>query len=161
MDKQLSMPTSPTGGNMNLSFDEKMEVDARSVYIGNVDYAATAEELEQHFHGCGSINRSVRSCSCLVQCGGSETFGSGAHFSVWFGSKAGSRSEMNFTRFFDRWVGHQPKIQIQTYLVHLLILFIIVYGTVPVKCLYAYNLFHLGSTNFIFNSRQFNKGSIW
>ena len=76
------MPTSPTGGNMNLSFDEKMEVDARSVYIGNVDYAATAEELEQHFHGCGSINRSVRSCSCLVQCGGSGTFGSGAHFSV-------------------------------------------------------------------------------
>ena len=26
-------------------------------YLGNVDYAATAEELEQHFHGCGSINR--------------------------------------------------------------------------------------------------------
>ena len=24
---------------------------------GNVDYGATAEELEQHFHGCGSINR--------------------------------------------------------------------------------------------------------
>ena len=22
-----------------------------------MDYAATAEELEQHFHGCGSINR--------------------------------------------------------------------------------------------------------
>ena len=67
---------------------------------------------------------------------------------------------MNFTRFFDRWVGHQPKIQIQKYLVHLLILFIIGYGTVPVKCLYACNLFHLGSTNFIFNSRPFNKGWI-
>jgi polyadenylate-binding protein 2 len=52
------MPTSPTSNiNLNLSFEEKMEVDARSVYIGNVDYAATAEELEQHFHGCGSINR--------------------------------------------------------------------------------------------------------
>ena len=38
-----------------------MEVDARSVYIGNVDYAATAEELEQHFHGCGSINRCMSS----------------------------------------------------------------------------------------------------
>lgn len=53
-----------------------MEVDARSVFVGNVssiiqptmclplqilslkvDYGATAEELEQHFHGCGSINR--------------------------------------------------------------------------------------------------------
>lgn len=63
VDKQLSMPTSPTGGNMNLSFDEKMEVDARSVYIGNVDYAATAEELEQHFHGCGSINRVTILCN--------------------------------------------------------------------------------------------------
>ncbi len=52
------MPTSPTSNiNLNMSFEEKMEVDARSVYIGNVDYAATAEELEQHFHGCGSINR--------------------------------------------------------------------------------------------------------
>jgi polyadenylate-binding protein 2 len=61
VDKQLAMPTSPTG-NLNLSFEEKMEVDARSVYIGNVDYAATAEELEQHFHGCGSINRSA-ACS--------------------------------------------------------------------------------------------------
>jgi hypothetical protein len=59
VDKQLSIPTSPTG-NLNLSFEEKMEVDARSVYIGNVDYAATAEELEQHFHGCGSINRYCR-----------------------------------------------------------------------------------------------------
>jgi len=58
VDKQLSMPTSPTSNiNLNMSFEEKMEVDARSVYIGNVDYAATAEELEQHFHGCGSINR--------------------------------------------------------------------------------------------------------
>ena len=42
---------------MNMSLEEKMDVDSRSVYIGNVDYGATAEELEQHFHGCGSINR--------------------------------------------------------------------------------------------------------
>lgn len=40
-----------------MSFDDKIEVDNRSVYIGNVDYGATAEELEEHFHGCGSINR--------------------------------------------------------------------------------------------------------
>jgi polyadenylate-binding protein 2 len=62
------MPTSPTSNiNLNLSFEEKMEVDARSVYIGNVDYAATAEELEQHFHGCGSINRCffTSSLSCF------------------------------------------------------------------------------------------------
>lgn len=63
VDKQLSMPTSPSAASLNLSYEEKMEVDARSVYIGNVDYAATAEELEQHFHGCGSINRVTILCN--------------------------------------------------------------------------------------------------
>ena len=56
VDKHVAIPLSPTG-NLNLSFEEKIEVDNKSVYIGNVDYGATAEELEQHFHGCGSINR--------------------------------------------------------------------------------------------------------
>jgi polyadenylate-binding protein 2 len=46
-----------------LSIEEKMEVDGRSVYVGNVDYGATAEELEQHFHGCGSINRVTILCN--------------------------------------------------------------------------------------------------
>ena len=41
----------------------QVEVDARSVYCGNVDYGATAEELEQHFHGCGSINRVTILCN--------------------------------------------------------------------------------------------------
>jgi len=62
VDKQLAVPLSPTG-NLNLSFEEKMEVDNKSVYIGNVDYGATAEELEQHFHGCGSINRVTILCN--------------------------------------------------------------------------------------------------
>lgn len=44
---------------LNMSIEEKIEADNRSVYVGNVDYGATAEELEQHFHGCGSINRCV------------------------------------------------------------------------------------------------------
>lgn len=42
-----------------MSLEEKIEADNRSVYVGNVDYGATAEELEQHFHGCGSINRLI------------------------------------------------------------------------------------------------------
>ncbi|XP_066289313.1 polyadenylate-binding protein 2-B-like isoform X2 [Branchiostoma lanceolatum] len=42
--------------------EEKMEADGRSVYVGNVDYGATAEELEAHFHGCGSINRVTILC---------------------------------------------------------------------------------------------------
>merc|ERR1719228_1624325 len=62
VEKQLSVPTSPTAAT-NLSFEEKVEVDARSVYVGNVDYGATAEELEQHFHGCGSINRVTILCN--------------------------------------------------------------------------------------------------
>merc|ERR1711922_78534 len=62
VEKQLSVPTSPTAAT-NLTFEEKMEVDARSVYVGNVDYGSTAEELEQHFHGCGSINRVTILCN--------------------------------------------------------------------------------------------------
>uniref|UniRef100_A0A2K5YZ30 Polyadenylate-binding protein 2 n=1 Tax=Mandrillus leucophaeus TaxID=9568 RepID=A0A2K5YZ30_MANLE len=40
----------------------KMEADARSIYVGNVDYGATAEELEAHFHGCDSVNRVTILC---------------------------------------------------------------------------------------------------
>ena len=75
----MSVPTSPNA-SLNMSFEEKMDVDNRSVYIGqclatmvvtghlcfvpgNVDYGATAEELEQHFHGCGSINRVTILCN--------------------------------------------------------------------------------------------------
>ncbi|XP_055614796.1 polyadenylate-binding protein 2-like [Toxorhynchites rutilus septentrionalis] len=36
---------------------EKSEIDARSVYVGNVDYGASAEELAAHFRECGAINR--------------------------------------------------------------------------------------------------------
>lgn len=46
----------------HLSEQEKKEIDQRSIYVGNVDYGATAEELEQHFHGCGSVNRVTILC---------------------------------------------------------------------------------------------------
>jgi polyadenylate-binding protein 2 len=35
----------------------KEEVDARSVYVGNVDYGCTPEELQAHFQECGTVNR--------------------------------------------------------------------------------------------------------
>ncbi|XP_042039235.1 polyadenylate-binding protein 2-like [Salvia hispanica] len=35
----------------------KEEVDARSVFVGNVDYACTPEEVQQHFQTCGTVNR--------------------------------------------------------------------------------------------------------
>ncbi|KAM7316129.1 hypothetical protein ACRRTK_024809 [Alexandromys fortis] len=39
-----------------------MEADASSIYVGNVDYGARAEELEAHFHGCGSVNQVTTVC---------------------------------------------------------------------------------------------------
>nr|ACU16186.1 unknown [Glycine max] len=36
---------------------EKEEVDARPIYVGNVDYACTPEEVQQHFQSCGTVNR--------------------------------------------------------------------------------------------------------
>ncbi|NXF53344.1 PABP2 protein, partial [Oceanites oceanicus] len=42
--------------------EEKLEVDQRSIYVGNVDYGGTAEELESHFNSCGQINRVTILC---------------------------------------------------------------------------------------------------
>ncbi|KAM3409763.1 hypothetical protein ACQJBY_002183 [Aegilops geniculata] len=36
---------------------EKAEVDARSIYVGNVDYGCLPEEVQEHFQDCGTINR--------------------------------------------------------------------------------------------------------
>ncbi|XP_016076372.1 PREDICTED: embryonic polyadenylate-binding protein 2 [Miniopterus natalensis] len=36
---------------------EKVEMDRRSVYVGNVDYGVTAEELEAYFNICGDVQR--------------------------------------------------------------------------------------------------------
>ena len=38
------------------------EVDSRSIYVGNVDYGATPEELQNHFQSCGTINRVTILC---------------------------------------------------------------------------------------------------
>nr|CAD7586502.1 unnamed protein product [Timema genevievae] len=64
VDKQMNLGSPPgITSPLNMSLEEKMEVDNRSIYVGNVDYGATAEELEQHFHGCGSINRVTILCN--------------------------------------------------------------------------------------------------
>lgn len=64
VNKQMTLG-SPTSGTTPapMSLEEKMEIDNRSIYVGNVDYGATAEELEAHFHGCGSINRVTILCN--------------------------------------------------------------------------------------------------
>jgi len=64
VDKQMNM-SSPTATPAAAPFptpEEKVEADNKSIYVGNVDYGATAEELEQHFHGCGSVNRVTILC---------------------------------------------------------------------------------------------------
>jgi len=62
MQNEVEKMAHSSSGILSLSFEDKMEIDARSIYVGNVDYGATAEELEQHFHGCGSINRVTIQC---------------------------------------------------------------------------------------------------
>jgi len=63
----ISSPTASLSGTPaavpQLTNEEKVEVDSRSIYVGNVDYGANAEELEQHFHGCGAIQRVTILCN--------------------------------------------------------------------------------------------------
>mmetsp|Transcript_2101 Transcript_2101/g.6262 ORF Transcript_2101/g.6262 Transcript_2101/m.6262 type:complete len:212 (-) Transcript_2101:234-869(-) len=36
---------------------DREEADSRSIYVGNVDYGCTPEELQLHFQQCGTVNR--------------------------------------------------------------------------------------------------------
>ncbi|RCH84421.1 cytoplasmic RNA-binding protein [Rhizopus azygosporus] len=42
--------------------EDKEAVDSRSIYVGNVDYGASPEELQAHFQSCGTINRVTILC---------------------------------------------------------------------------------------------------
>ncbi|KAF9160738.1 cytoplasmic RNA-binding protein [Actinomortierella ambigua] len=48
--------------DMNMGEEDKEAVDARSVYVGNVDWGSTPEELQAHFQSCGTINRITILC---------------------------------------------------------------------------------------------------
>lgn len=37
--------------------EDREDVDARSIFVGNVDYSASPQEIEAHFRRAGSINR--------------------------------------------------------------------------------------------------------
>ncbi|KAH6674476.1 hypothetical protein BGZ60DRAFT_522929 [Tricladium varicosporioides] len=37
--------------------EDKEDIDSRSIFVGNVDYEASPEEIQAHFQSCGSINR--------------------------------------------------------------------------------------------------------
>jgi len=45
----------PSASNTDTAAKE--EADSRSVYVGNVDYGCTPEELQAHFQQCGTVNR--------------------------------------------------------------------------------------------------------
>lgn len=63
VEKQMNLSSSSLGSpTPSMSIEEKLDADNRSVWVGNVDYGATAEELEAHFHGCGSVNRVTILC---------------------------------------------------------------------------------------------------
>ncbi|XP_062327095.1 embryonic polyadenylate-binding protein 2 [Osmerus eperlanus] len=54
--------TTQAGLFYTMTHEERMDADNRSVYVGNVDYGATADELEIHFNGCGPVNRVTILC---------------------------------------------------------------------------------------------------
>ncbi|XP_042431970.1 polyadenylate-binding protein 2-like [Zingiber officinale] len=47
--------TEPSGPATNQS--SKEEADSCLIFVGNVDYACTPEEVQQHFQSCGTVNR--------------------------------------------------------------------------------------------------------
>ncbi|KAJ3332717.1 cytoplasmic RNA-binding protein [Blyttiomyces sp. JEL0837] len=55
VEKDMNLQGAPEG-------DAKEEVDARSIYVGNVDYSSTPEEIQAHFQSCGTINRVTILC---------------------------------------------------------------------------------------------------
>ncbi|OJT10488.1 Polyadenylate-binding protein 2 [Trametes pubescens] len=54
--------STPTGDQPMETEEEKAATDSRSIYVGNVDYSATPEEIQQHFQACGVINRVTILC---------------------------------------------------------------------------------------------------
>ena len=60
-DEKLRKMQEELEGNTNES-SNKGDVDSRSIYVGQVDYATTPEELQQHFSSCGTINRVTILC---------------------------------------------------------------------------------------------------
>lgn len=56
VDRQMN-PNTKSNSQQVLSLEERQEIDNRSIYVGNVDYSTTADDLERHFHGCGPVNR--------------------------------------------------------------------------------------------------------
>ncbi|PWA95162.1 hypothetical protein CTI12_AA054090 [Artemisia annua] len=57
VEKEMSTTASLDPAAATVNQANKEEVDARSVFVGNVDYSCTPEEVQQHFQSCGTVNR--------------------------------------------------------------------------------------------------------
>ncbi|WOK93343.1 hypothetical protein Cni_G02040 [Canna indica] len=55
VEKEMGSMQDPASDSASQATKE--EVDSRSVFVGNVDYACTPEEVQQHFQSCGTVNR--------------------------------------------------------------------------------------------------------
>ncbi|XP_055807315.1 polyadenylate-binding protein 2-like isoform X3 [Solanum dulcamara] len=55
VEKEMGSVQDPAAAAANQA--NKEEVDSRSVFVGNVDYSCTPEEVQQHFQSCGTVNR--------------------------------------------------------------------------------------------------------
>ncbi|KAK8966911.1 hypothetical protein KSP40_PGU019432 [Platanthera guangdongensis] len=55
VEKEMGAAQGPA--NAVVSQASKEEVDTRSVFVGNVDYSCSPEEVQQHFQSCGTVNR--------------------------------------------------------------------------------------------------------
>lgn len=62
VEKEMGMMSDGPSGESGQTAAQTEAQDARSIYIGNVDYAATPEELHAHFQSCGTINRITILC---------------------------------------------------------------------------------------------------
>ncbi|KAJ8468400.1 hypothetical protein ONZ45_g17258 [Pleurotus djamor] len=60
--EQASSMDGEDGGSAMDTEEDKAAADGRSVYVGNVDYSATPEEIQVHFQACGTINRVTILC---------------------------------------------------------------------------------------------------
>ncbi|XP_054803614.1 polyadenylate-binding protein 2-like isoform X1 [Prosopis cineraria] len=55
VEKEMGSVQDPA--NAAASQANREEIDSRSVFVGNVDYSCTPEEVQQHFQSCGTVNR--------------------------------------------------------------------------------------------------------
>ncbi|KAK2466518.1 hypothetical protein APHAL10511_002160 [Amanita phalloides] len=60
--EQASSVSGGDMGDLHAEGEDKAAADSRSIYVGNVDYGATPEEIQGHFQACGTINRVTILC---------------------------------------------------------------------------------------------------